>query len=87
MMLLQLQTAVLKKSVSARYLSSSVRRASPVYDPHMVERREGEGGSGGRSSEAMRKVALFGASGFLGNYVCAELGTFLYAIVMQMGTR
>jgi hypothetical protein len=45
------------------------------YSPTTTEARVGEMGTGGRSSEAGLKVALFGASGFLGNYVCGELGT------------
>lgn len=61
-------------------LASSARQASrrvgtrSVYVPTLVERREGEAGTGGRSSEAAKKVAVFGASGFLGGYLCAELG-------------
>jgi hypothetical protein len=50
------------------------RRSLSTYMPPMVETREGEMGTGGRSSEAGLKVALFGASGFLGHYVCGELG-------------
>lgn len=45
------------------------------YVPTLTEKRANEGGTGGRNSEAGLKIALFGASGFLGNYVCAELGT------------
>lgn len=64
-----------------RALAAAGRRRSfsnggtPFYAPTLVERRENEGGRGGRASEAGVKVACFGASGFLGNYVCAELGT------------
>ena len=50
--------------------------ASDAYKPTLTNRREGEMGIGGRGSEAGLKVALFGASGFLGSYVCSELGTF-----------
>jgi NADH dehydrogenase (ubiquinone) 1 alpha subcomplex subunit 9 len=50
------------------------RSLSNFYSPKLTERRVGEAGSGGHSSEAGVKVALFGASGFLGNYVCGELG-------------
>lgn len=49
--------------------------STTAYSPTLTEARVGEMGTGGRSSEAGLKVALFGASGFLGNYVCGELGT------------
>jgi hypothetical protein len=64
-------------STRAAVTSSSRRCLSTdqFYKPTLTERREGEGGRGGRASEAGTKVALFGASGFLGNYVCGELGT------------
>lgn len=50
------------------------RSLSQFYSPTLTERRVGQAGRGGRSSEAGVKVALFGASGFLGGHVCAELG-------------
>ena len=53
---------------------SSVRALSTTYTPTAVNRRENEMGFGGRGSEAGLKVAVFGASGFLGPYVCTELG-------------
>jgi len=43
--------------------------------PEIPDRRIGEGGPGGRSSNAGVKVAVFGAGGFLGRYVCCKLGT------------
>eukprot|EP00522_Entomoneis_paludosa_P015354 CAMPEP_0172440842 /NCGR_PEP_ID=MMETSP1065-20121228/1455_1 /TAXON_ID=265537 /ORGANISM="Amphiprora paludosa, Strain CCMP125" /LENGTH=376 /DNA_ID=CAMNT_0013189911 /DNA_START=114 /DNA_END=1244 /DNA_ORIENTATION=+ len=46
----------------------------PKYSPTLLQAREGEIGAGGRSSDQGIKVALFGASGFLGKYVSAELG-------------
>jgi hypothetical protein len=52
-----------------------LRPPIPFYTPTLVEKRDGEMGTGGRNSNAGVKVALFGASGFLGTYVCAELGT------------
>jgi hypothetical protein len=56
--------------------SASPKKQLPLfYDPKLVDRREGERGTGGRGSNAGVKVALFGASGVLGNYVCGELGT------------
>lgn len=56
--------------------SSSSNGTTPFYSPTLTEKRVGEGGRGGRSSEAGLKVAVFGASGFLGNYVGAQLGTY-----------
>jgi len=50
------------------------RRSLSFYAPTLTERRVGEAGTGGHASEAGLKIALFGASGFLGNYVCGELG-------------
>jgi hypothetical protein len=67
MRLLQPPKALLR---SARAFSSS-----PYYVPTLTERRPGEGGTGGRQSEAGLRVAVFGANGFLGKHVCHELGT------------
>lgn len=52
--------------------------ASSTYKPTLVERRDTEIGAGGRGSEAGLKVAIFGASGFLGPYLCTELGMLHY---------
>ena len=64
------------RSVGAlRRVTVGGRRAmSSVYSPTTTEARPGEMGTGGRSSEANLKVAIFGASGFIGNYLCGELG-------------
>ena len=43
--------------------------------PRITERRSNETGPGGRGSDAGLKVAVFGASGMLGRYVCTHLGT------------
>ena len=51
------------------------RSLSSLYVPTLTERRPGEAGTGGRNSEAGLKIAVFGASGFLGEYFCSELGT------------
>jgi hypothetical protein len=67
-------TTVLSRHVTAATHSLSRRALSSVYSPTMVEKRVGEFGTGGRSSVSGLKVALFGASGFLGTYVCEELG-------------
>jgi hypothetical protein len=54
----------------------------------MTEKRVGEGGRGGRASEAGVKVALFGGSGFLGNYVSANLGECAaYALLLYVSKR
>ena len=53
---------------------TATRALSDSYKPTLQNRRSGEWGIGGRGSEAGLKVAVFGASGFLGSYVCAELG-------------
>jgi hypothetical protein len=58
----------------------SSRCLSSFYSPTLTEKRVGEGGPGGRNSEASMKVCLFGASGFLGEHVCSELGTLLYFV-------
>jgi hypothetical protein len=61
--------------LSRRSVATAVsRRSLSYYTPTLVEAREGEMGTGGRTSDAGLKVAVFGASGFLGNYVCGELG-------------
>ena len=54
------------------------RRGLAQVLPRVTERRAGEGGPGGRNSNAGVKVAIFGASSFLGRYVCGYLGTFTY---------
>lgn len=51
--------------------------ATPFYSPTLTHKRAGEAGRGGRSSEAGCKVAVFGGSGFLGGFVCAELGKLI----------
>jgi len=53
--------------------------------PRVTERRENEAGPGGRSSNAGVTVAVFGASGFLGRYVCANCGT--NAVKTYVGNR
>mmetsp|Transcript_31578 Transcript_31578/g.46598 ORF Transcript_31578/g.46598 Transcript_31578/m.46598 type:complete len:386 (-) Transcript_31578:1059-2216(-) len=51
------------------------RRCFSTQLPRITERRSNEAGPGGRASDAGLKVAVFGATGFLGRYVCSELGT------------
>lgn len=62
-------------SACRRFARPVSGRSLTTMSGTLVERRVGEAGPGGHASEAAVKVALFGASGFLGNYVCGELGT------------
>lgn len=66
----RLLTASSRTIVRSRQLSTN----KPVV-PRILDRREHETGPGGRASDAGLKVAVFGASGFLGRYVCTHLGT------------
>ena len=51
--------------------------SSSVQDlPRITERRPTETGRGGKASDAGVKVCVFGATGFLGRYVCSGLGAF-----------
>lgn len=45
-----------------------------IFLPRITEKRFNEGGPGGRSSNAGIKVAIFGATGFLGKHLCYNLG-------------
>ena len=56
------------------------RRAfsTDLFIPRVTERRLNEQGPGGRSTNAGVKVAVFGATGFLGKHVCNQLGTKVY---------
>jgi hypothetical protein len=66
-------------ALTRRSTAFASRRPLSTYIPTMVEKRQGEEGVGGRSSNAGLKVAVFGGSGFLGHYVCGELG--MYCII------
>ena len=55
------------------------RRSFSTVLPRITPRRPTEGGPGGRHSDAGVKVAIFGASGFLGRYVCSVLGTWAFS--------
>jgi len=50
--------------------------------PRITERRRSEVGRGGRASDAGIKVAVFGATGFLGRYVCSGLGKLLFGVIV-----
>ena len=71
-------TMMLSSLAARRCVKSAAqsRRLLSFYSPTLTERRVGEAGTGGRNSEASLKVCLFGASGFLGEHVCSELGTW-----------
>jgi hypothetical protein len=61
---------------SSAALKAATRSLSTSpYIPRIVDRRIDETGPGGRASDAGLKVAVFGASGLLGRYVCSNLGT------------
>ena len=59
-------------------------RAFSTELPRITERRPNETGRGGRASDAGVKVALFGATGFLGRYVSSGLGEWMYINVLLM---
>jgi hypothetical protein len=71
-----LATTAIIRAASRRWLPRASCRAlaTEIYKPTLQNRRGNEMGLGGRGSEAGLKVAIFGASGFLGPYVCTELG-------------
>jgi hypothetical protein len=65
------------KSLPSRSSSSLGGGAAATFStdlPRITERRPNETGRGGRASDAGVKVALFGATGFLGRYVSSGLG-------------
>ncbi len=47
-----------------------------LFMPRITERRLNEGGPGGRQSNSDLRVAIFGATGFLGKHLCHQLGTY-----------
>ncbi|KAL7464868.1 hypothetical protein ACHAXS_005197 [Conticribra weissflogii] len=53
--------------------------------PRVTEKRANEAGPGGRASDPDVKVAVFGATGFLGRYVCSHLGT--NGVMTYIGNR
>jgi hypothetical protein len=65
-------------------LPRSFLQRRSLYIPRVSERRPGESGPGGRNSNADVTVAVFGASGFLGRYVCANNGAFLRYICCKI---
>ena len=67
-----------RKIATTAVANRSLSTTTPVV-PRIVDRRVDETGPGGRGSDAGLKVAVFGATGFLGRYVCCHLGTFVCA--------
>ena len=65
-------TSISGAAAAVRALSSSSTTTPDL--PRITERRATETGRGGRASDAGIKVAVFGATGFLGRYVCSGLG-------------
>eukprot|EP00521_Asterionellopsis_glacialis_P010049 CAMPEP_0195289318 /NCGR_PEP_ID=MMETSP0707-20130614/5647_1 /TAXON_ID=33640 /ORGANISM="Asterionellopsis glacialis, Strain CCMP134" /LENGTH=389 /DNA_ID=CAMNT_0040349309 /DNA_START=29 /DNA_END=1198 /DNA_ORIENTATION=+ len=61
------------------------QRSLSTYVSRVPVRRTNEAGPGGRSSDADLKVAVFGAGGFLGRYVCCQLGT--NGVLAYIGNR
>eukprot|EP00579_Thalassiosira_antarctica_P005723 CAMPEP_0201885482 /NCGR_PEP_ID=MMETSP0902-20130614/19166_1 /ASSEMBLY_ACC=CAM_ASM_000551 /TAXON_ID=420261 /ORGANISM="Thalassiosira antarctica, Strain CCMP982" /LENGTH=393 /DNA_ID=CAMNT_0048414717 /DNA_START=15 /DNA_END=1196 /DNA_ORIENTATION=+ len=68
-----LQTTLLRSRGGLPSISSSRSLSSDL--PRITERRPDETGRGGRASDAGVKVCVFGATGFLGRYVCSGLGS------------
>ena len=67
-MLRSLQRTVNLQGGACRAISTD------LFLPKIPDRRLNEAGAGGRSSNAGVKVAIFGATGFLGKHVCNQLG-------------
>ena len=65
----------------SKTITRSLATKAPVV-PRILDRRENETGPGGRGSDAGLKVAVFGASGMLGRYVCSHLGE-LYVLTWE----
>ena len=61
-------------SITSCAAANNNTRAFATDLPRVTDRRPTETGRGGRASDAGVKVAVFGATGFLGRYVCSHLG-------------
>jgi len=75
--------ATIRKGIShnTRLATRSFSNAVSGY----TEKRPDAAGPGGRSSNAGIKVAVFGAGGFLGRYVCSNLGEV--GVMTYIGNR
>lgn len=76
-----LRTLALKRTTTPLTLSRCTAASFSTDLPRITERRPNETGRGGRASDAGVKVALFGATGFLGRYVSSGLGELNYIYV------
>lgn len=76
-MLRTLQRSVNVQQRLGRQTFASTTATSEPFLPRVTDRRLDEGGPGGRSSIAGVKVAIFGATGFLGKHVCNQLGRLI----------
>jgi hypothetical protein len=77
-MYVYIQSKILSTMLGALQRSARIqgRRAlsTEPFLPRITDRRIKEEGAGGRSTNAGVKVAVFGATGFLGKHVCYQLG-------------
>jgi len=83
-----MMTSRLSKLALSRFQPSTFQLSSRSVSqilPRVTERRDEEAGSGGRNSNAGVKVAVFGASSFLGRYLCGNLGT--NGVLAYIGNR
>ena len=55
--------------------------------PQITDRRLNEQGPGGRSTNADLRVAIFGATGFLGKHICHQLGEILIRKLVDFEIR
>lgn len=73
-------------TATATTTTASSRSFSSAVDlPRVTERRPDETGRGGRASDAGVKVCVFGATGYLGRYVCSGLGA--NGVMTYIGSR
>ena len=70
----------LRQSANNNVVRGFSSSSNNVDLPRITERRLNEVGRGGRASDAGIKVAVFGATGFLGRYVCSGLGKLLLSV-------
>ena len=61
----------------------SLATAEPFL-PRITDKRLDEAGPGGRSSVSGQRVAIFGATGFLGKHVCNQLGKWSQYIYISL---
>lgn len=74
-------------SCAANNNSTTTRAFGTTDLPRVTDRRPTETGRGGRASDAGVKVAVFGATGFLGRYVCSHLGKLVSYCCWGVGSQ